>query len=78
MDPRTVTDHIFPYEKVLFEEVINTADSLIVLSDTDGKIRLFSKKALEITGYRPEEVLGRSWLDMFVPLLITMLFWAAI
>ena len=65
MDRKTATS--FPFEKALLEEVINTADSLIVLSDTEGRIKLFSRKAREITGYGSGEILGKSWLQMFVP-----------
>jgi PAS domain S-box-containing protein len=59
--------HFSPFEEILLEEVINTADSLIVISDVQGKIKLFNRKAQEITGYQPEEVVGEPWVRVFVP-----------
>ena len=63
----SVTDPLFPFQKPLLEEVFNTADSLIIISDLGGKIKLFNRKAQEITGFQPEEVLGKSWTEIFVP-----------
>jgi len=56
-----------PFEKILLEEVVNTADSLIILTDPRGRIRFFNRKAQELTGFQPEEVLGKSWIERFVP-----------
>ncbi len=67
MNPSAVSDRLSPLEKILLEEVINAADSLIVISDVQGRIKLFNRKAQEITGYQPKEVLGKPWIEMFVP-----------
>ncbi len=38
-----------------------------MLSDPEGKVKLLSRKTFDITGYKPAEVLGKSWVEMFVP-----------
>ena len=55
------------YEKAFWEKVVESADSLIVVLDTEGKVRLFNRKAREVTGYQARGVLGRSWVKTFVP-----------
>ncbi|HWU36230.1 MAG TPA: PAS domain-containing protein, partial [Candidatus Acidoferrum sp.] len=55
------------YEKAFWEKVVESADSLIVVLDTRGKIRLFNRKARKVTGYLAREVLGKSWVKTFVP-----------
>jgi PAS domain S-box-containing protein len=67
MEKSSVVDPFSSYEKVLLEQVIYRADSLIVISDIQGRIQHFNKKAQEATGFRPEEVLGKSWSEIFVP-----------
>ena len=39
MDTEALVKHPSPLEKILLEEVINAADSLIVISDVRGKIK---------------------------------------
>jgi PAS domain S-box-containing protein len=67
MDINAAKKDLSPVEKILLEEVINTADSLIILSDLRGRIKLFNRKAQEATGFRSEDVLGKSWVEKFVP-----------
>jgi PAS domain S-box-containing protein len=55
------------YEKTLFENVLETAESLIVILGPSGRIKFFNRKAQEVTGYKAEEVLGKKWTDLFVP-----------
>jgi PAS domain S-box-containing protein len=55
------------YEKKLFESVIETAESLILILDPSGSIRFLNRKAQEVTGYKAEEVLGKKWIQIFVP-----------
>jgi PAS domain S-box-containing protein len=55
------------YEKALLEKIVETAESLIVIWDPIGNIKFFNRKAQEITGYKDGEVLGKKWMDVFVP-----------
>jgi PAS domain S-box-containing protein len=54
-------------EKEFSESLIETANSLIVGLNTSGKIIIFNRKAQEVTGYKKEDVLGKSWFELFVP-----------
>jgi len=55
------------YERTLFEKVVATAESLIVILDPLGLIKFFGRKAQDVTGYQAEEVLGKKWIDLLVP-----------
>ena len=55
------------YERALFEKIVETAESLIVIWDPAGNIKFINRKAQEVTGYKDEEVLGKKWMDIFVP-----------
>jgi len=55
------------YEKNLFASVVESAESLIVIVDPSCQIKFFSRKAEEVTRYRADEVLGKTWTDIFVP-----------
>gem|GEM_PF-407874 len=49
------------------ENLILTANAMIVELDVAGNIRLFNPAAEEITGYAYSEVAGRNWFDLIVP-----------
>lgn len=58
---------------VLFDDLIKNEcyfdylGVLVIVLDIKGKIRVFNKKAEEWTGYKKDEVLGKSWIPLFVP-----------
>jgi len=45
------------------ENLINTANAMIVGLDLDGKINIFNNAAEEMTGYSKNEVMGKSWFS---------------
>ncbi|MBP7376621.1 MAG: PAS domain S-box protein [Pyrinomonadaceae bacterium] len=51
--------------RVLHERIIESIRSGLVTTDLDGKIYTFNAAATEITGYRAEEVRGRSIFELF-------------
>ncbi|MDP3563500.1 MAG: PAS domain S-box protein [Methanoregula sp.] len=49
------------------ENLISTANALIIGLDTRGNITIFNKAAEEATGYTQGEVLGKNWFETIVP-----------
>ncbi len=53
-------------EKELSENILETANAVIITLDLDAKINLFNKYAEKLTGYTKDEILGRRWFDIFI------------
>jgi len=53
--------------KEFAENLIRTANSIIVWLDIDGRIMLLNETAVEVTGYRSEELEGKNWFEVLVP-----------
>ena len=51
-------------EKNLFENYLNTVESIIVSLDLKGHIILVNRKACELLGYRAEELIGKQWFKI--------------
>ncbi|MGZ9021663.1 MAG: PAS domain S-box protein, partial [Rhodoplanes sp.] len=51
----------------LLSELVETAPSLVVLADPEGRILLFNRACEELTGYAREEVIGKDLIELFVP-----------
>jgi len=49
------------------EELVETAGNLIVLTDPEGRIVLFNRACEELTGYKREEVFGKTIPELFLP-----------
>ncbi len=54
-------------ERDFNRSILQTANSLIVCLDEEGRITVFNDELERVTGYKREEVLGTSWLERFVP-----------
>ena len=54
-------------ERDFAERLIDTAQTIILVLDTVGRIVRFNAYLVEIGGYRLEEVQGRDWFDTFLP-----------
>jgi len=49
------------------ENLIETANVMVVGLDRNGYVQVFNKTAEEITGYKKTEILGRNWFETVVP-----------
>ena len=49
------------------ENLIETANVMVVGLDRNGDVQVFNKTAEEITGYKKTEILGRNWFEAVVP-----------
>jgi len=54
-------------ERDFNRSILQTANSLIVCLDEEGKITVFNDELERVTGYKRDEVLGTEWRDRFVP-----------
>ena len=53
-------------ERNFNREIVDTVQALLVSTSPCGKIVSFNAKAEEITGYAPEEVYGKYWVDVLL------------
>jgi PAS domain S-box-containing protein len=49
------------------ERIISSVPNIVVGLDPDSRVVLFNAFAEKVTGYRAEEVMGRKWLEIFIP-----------
>jgi len=54
-------------ERHFVRSLLDTANSLIVCLDTEARITVFNKECEQVTGFTRDEVMGRSWPDLFLP-----------
>lgn len=54
-------------QKNFAESLIETAQTIILLLDPEGRIIRFNSYFEELTGYHLEEVIGEDWFHQFVP-----------
>ncbi len=50
-----------------WESLVDAAQVLIIVLDTEGRIVLFNRACQEITGYSAAEALGHDWLNLLLP-----------
>lgn len=49
------------------ENLIETANVMVIGLDIEGNIQVFNKTAEEITGYKKSEIIGKNWFEVIVP-----------
>ncbi|MCK5541524.1 MAG: PAS domain S-box protein [Desulfobacterales bacterium] len=54
--------------KVFAENLLETANTIVLTLDSSATIKAFNKYAEELTGYKKDDVIGRNWFDLFIPL----------
>jgi PAS domain S-box-containing protein len=54
-------------EKAFAESLLATAQAIVLVLDTEGRIVLFNPYMEQISGYRLDEVQGRDWFTTFLP-----------
>jgi PAS domain S-box-containing protein len=61
------TQELLNQSKKYVENIIETADTMIIAMDNDGIIKLFNKASEDITGYHRREIIGKNCYDVLVP-----------
>ena len=64
---RKQAEHALLLEKEYAENLIRTANAMVVELDLSGRVKLINPAAEKITGYRLEELVGQNWFEMLVP-----------
>ncbi len=54
-------------EKEKLNSIIELAEVILLVLDKEGKVELINKKTCDVLGYKREEIIGKKWLDNFVP-----------
>jgi len=54
-------------ERNYAENLIRTANAMVVEMDVEGKVKLLNPAAEQITGYSAQELLGQNWFETMVP-----------
>ncbi|MCP4538148.1 MAG: PAS domain S-box protein [Chloroflexi bacterium] len=54
-------------EKDFAESLVETAQTIVLMLDTEGRIVSFNSYLEEISGYRLEDVQGQDWFSIFLP-----------
>ncbi|MDC4206650.1 MAG: PAS domain S-box protein [Candidatus Manganitrophus sp.] len=64
---RKLSEKALKDAKEFSENLIQTANVIILGLDTDGNINLFNRAAEKITGYTSSELNGKNWFEILVP-----------
>lgn len=54
-------------ERDFAESLVETAQSIVLVLDRDGRIRRFNSFMAELCGFQQSEVIGQNWFESFVP-----------
>ncbi len=54
-------------EKMLSEQYFEIAESIMLVLDENANIVKINKKACDILGYEKKELLGKNWIENFIP-----------
>ena len=54
-------------EHELSDRMLNTVDAAVVLLDLDGRILRINRFLSELSGWPPDDAVGKDWFDEFIP-----------
>jgi PAS domain S-box-containing protein len=65
-DRKRMVDEL-KHAKDYAENLIETANVMVVGLDIRGNVQVFNKTAEKITGYKKDEIMGKNWFEVIVP-----------
>ena len=57
----------FKIAKEFAENLVETANTLVITLNSEACITTFNRCTEELTGYKKAEVIGQNWFDIFIP-----------
>jgi PAS domain S-box-containing protein len=64
---RRLAEEALREERDRAQTYLDLVGAIIVVLDREGRVTLINKRGCEVLGYREEEILGKSWIDCFIP-----------
>ena len=64
---RKLEEEMIEKEKNKLQKYIDVAGIILKIIDEKGKVSLINKRGCEVLGYTEEEILGKKWIDNFIP-----------
>ncbi|MBC8375049.1 MAG: PAS domain S-box protein [FCB group bacterium] len=64
---RKATNEALLSSRQFTENLMETANTMVVAFDSEARVTTFNKFAEELTGYKKAEVIGKNWFDLFIP-----------
>lgn len=61
-----VTQEKLDKEQMLSENIFKNSTTIVFTWSLDGRIKRFNPYGEKVTGYREEELIGKSWIDIFL------------
>lgn len=67
MTTRKLATQALKQEKDLTSDLLNTAQAIILFLDMNGNVLRINQYFYDLTGFKEEEVIGKNWLENFIP-----------
>ena len=64
---RKISQQLIEQEKNRAQMYLDIAGVMFVVLDRQGRVTLINKKGCEVLGYKEEEIIGKNWIDCFLP-----------
>jgi PAS domain S-box-containing protein len=64
---RKCTEEALKKEKDKAQRYLDVAGVMLVVINADQTVALINKKGCDVLGYSEEDIIGKNWIDMFVP-----------
>src|SRR3972149_6708052 len=61
------TEKLLEQERKTAQKYLDVANTIILAINKDQTVSLINKKGCQILGYREEEIIGKDWVDNFLP-----------
>lgn len=67
LTPQKTAEIALQKEKERAQRYLNIANTMIVILDREGKVKLINEKGRKVLGVTEQEAVGKDWVDHFIP-----------